>query len=128
VWEQAYKERHGFRPDEICMDGILLSPDWVEIVNGDLRLVEYKCTAKGSSKPLDDSSYWMWQEQAKCYARALNVLSCEFRVLYMAGDRKASFQTERRTWNLEFEPEEIERTWAMVLANKEDKDNEVPTA
>lgn len=120
IWEEAFSlafrelmcDRP--RPGEIKCEGIILSPDDINIPLW--RLGEYKFTWTSSRREVEDNHKWMMQIKSYCYA--IQTLQCELHVLYANGDYKGSGPLYV-PWLLTFAPEEIAENWAMIKAHTE---------
>lgn len=114
LWEDvlslALKDRLPNRLGEIRKDGILMSPDGLNVE--EWELCEYKCTWKSSrSDPLDN---WRWCTQILGYHSGLGTNVCNLKVLYINGDYRDSgpqfFQ-----YRLYATDPEIEENWQMII-------------
>ncbi len=109
-------ERLGVRLGEVELDGIVMSPDGVDWVNG--RLEEYKCTWK-SSKTTPEV-VWKWMVQTKGYCKVLGFTEVLFRILYLMGDYKGS-GPQYKEFLVTFTQEDIDGNWEMVKAHAKRK-------
>lgn len=134
VWEEhlsiAFREycRHNleltknriiFRPGEVRLDGVIMSPDGIDINNGDMRLEEYKFSWKSARIP--PYKIWKWMVQVKAYLKALELLKCCMRIFYVNGyyDYKKEFSNHPfrpvyRVAIFKFEQEELDENWEML--------------
>ena len=118
LWEaalsRAFAEKAAERPDEIELDGIIMSPDGAAYDDEGLPWIveEYKCTALSSDKSPADN--WKWMMQAKGYCRALGASKCIFRILHHM-DIMWHPGTCYRVWELTFTQGELDENWESVL-------------
>jgi len=118
VLEMAYKDLLGFRPGEIELDGIRMSPDGVGSDPwGKVPIVceEYKCWHRSTKRKPTDGWYEVMQNA--CYCHALGTTVGVFRVLYLVGDYWGH-GPQYKQWRVEYDPGFLEQTWAMVVRNK----------
>lgn len=116
-----------FRPPELFVDGIYLSPDGVgpDPSNEYLMAVyEYKFTWRSMNKtPLD---IWMYQAQSMCYCHALRTNVAVFDILHCCGNYRDIREPQRQRWRIEYLPLDLDRHWDMVLEHaatmKEEED------
>ena len=122
LWERvlsrAFGEKGVYKPDELEVDGIILSPDAMKVVirspgdSGEVVVEEYKCTAISSNKsPADD---WKWIMQVKGYCKALGATKCIFRVLHHMDIMWHPGECYR-VWELVFTQGELDENWESVL-------------
>lgn len=122
TWERllelAYKDLLGIRPQEITVDGIIMSPDGVgEDPYGEVPLVveEYKCWWRSTKRtPMVG---WYEVMQNVCYCNALGTNVGVFRVLYVVGDKWMD-GPQYLQWRVEYDPDFIQRSWDMVIRNR----------
>jgi hypothetical protein len=123
IWERLVKqifqdtalkvfEHRLVRPGEFYLDGIAMSPDALD--TEDWAIEEYKATFGSSIYPIDDSRYWTWLVQMKCYCKAVGSRSARLRVWFVGGDWKGS-GPQVKGWLFHFDDRENEETWQMVL-------------
>ncbi len=128
IWEEALSRSFAarnapvFRPKELRVDGIYMSPDGIgpdpaEVLP--LVLEEYKCTWKGMLKHKIEHN-WYWLQQSKCYCYGLGLTVVVFRILYLMGDYRGS-GPQYRVIRIEWTQTEIEETWAMVLDHAKER-------
>ena len=119
IWEtaleMAWKEMLGYRPDEIVVDGIAMSPDNIYEYE-DLRTVvkEHKCTFTSSNKdPSDNDRYMM---QVKSYCHAVGTPYAEMHILHLYGDYKTRPPVPiYNVSGFEFSTRELKENWDMML-------------
>lgn len=136
-WIGAHPDYPGYRPHEIILDGVAMSPDWVQpkgfhstLKPGatDFVVEEWKATKTSQNKVLEDHQ-WYWLVQLKSYMHALGkqrgapVTRGRFRVWYINGDyswdAKGSDLTLLRgyvRYDVEFTPRELEENWRAIIA------------
>lgn len=107
-----------FRPGEIVVEGIPMSPDG--ICMDPWRLMEYKCTWMSSNRdPLDN---WRWMTQIKGYLYGVTqffdrlTTECDLHVLYINGDYRNS-GPEYWCYELRFSSTEIVENWKMIISH-----------
>lgn len=115
-WLGPHLTRVELQPGEMCVDGIYMTPDGME-VTGDAEIIahEIKCTAKSPSKPVTDSTLWMWQAASYIHG---------FRETYGLPCNKVVFHPlHRMAWDtpyipqvVQFEDAEIKSVWQQVKA------------
>lgn len=142
AWEEWVSKQHSevvFHPGEVIRDGILMSPDGVTLLGGELSIVrsdsrhgktrvnEFKYTRK-SSRGFDEAlrkgskKVWMWLVQIMSYALALDALEAFLHVLFANGDynrEDGEGNPEYRIYRLLFSRIELVRNWEMVVRHKE---------
>jgi hypothetical protein len=113
-------ERILLHPGEIVCDGIAMSPDGIDVVDG--LLEEWKFTFKSATKRPDNGDFPTWICQIKSYCRALEFTKCRLRVMHIRGsyykpleDGKVADGPIVRTWLLEFSQEELDQNWSNIL-------------
>lgn len=115
LWEDvmslALKSRLPARPGEIELDGVILSPDGVDLECDPIRVVEYKATWYSSNKRVEDIVRWMYQIKSYCYA--LEIPRCRFDILHICGNY---FPPEpmHRIVEIDFSWRELMENWNMV--------------
>ena len=119
MWERVAKAQDQARlgelfiDPELCLDGIYLSPDGVDLLHN--NLIEYKFTWKSSARtPTWENQRWMWQ--TKAYCKALGMDRVLFRVLYINGSYYP-FEPVYDNTLCVFSQEELDNNWNMVLTN-----------
>lgn len=124
------------RPGEIECDGILCSPDGVDIEVEPWRGYEYKFT-KMKAPPADgpgtddpdcngirnDPRFFHWWCQIKCYAHAMALTDFSLVAGFINGDyREGPASPEQiRAWDISFNPRDTSEAWAMVLQHARSK-------
>lgn len=119
VLELAFASRlpHIFRPGEIELDGILMSPDGID--PDGFVLEEYKCTWMYSNDAPDSTKFWHWFVQMKAYCHALGTLRARLRVLFVNG--WGNKEPEYKVWNIAFTDAELQDNWNMILKHARGK-------
>ncbi len=112
LWEvalsRAFGEKSAHRPGEIELDGIVGSPDGVNVDDkGECFVEEYKCTAYSPDKPITD--HWRWMAQVKAYCKMVGATKCVFRVLHLR------FVPVYKVWELVFSQRELDENWEALL-------------
>lgn len=105
---------------ELICDGIVMSPDGLD---DDLVLHEFKATWKSSAHPVTDQLMWMWQVMGYLYGLSMDTgqrcLVCVLHPLYMCGDYRGERDPVYKPTVIEFEWEELERNWSMMMQYKD---------
>jgi hypothetical protein len=130
AWEEYRARRMGpgfiHQPGEISHDGISMTPDGLEFLpDGSILLHEFKATWTSARKPLEEHPMWMWQGAG--YLKALSeqyqqpLTRVMFHPLFMRGDysRTGPQWPLYRPEIVEFEPEEIQSYWTMIVRNRD---------
>lgn len=120
VMEQAFNARrlNIFRPGELAMDGVLLSPDGVNLDEG--ADDEIKWTTRSSRDALMGSKWNGWHMQFMAYCRALGTRTAIVRALFAMGDWKTK-QPEFGTYRVTYTNQEIETNWRALMKHAEQK-------
>lgn len=120
------KNRIIFRPGEVELDGVVMSPDGIDITQEGLLLEEYKFSWKSArNNPAD---VWKWQAQIKAYLKALDLTKCRMRIFYCNGfyDYKKEysdhpFKPKYRVCTIEYQQYELDENWAMLKKHAQAK-------
>lgn len=119
VLEQAFASRlpHIFRPGEIFLDGIYLSPDGIDPDGWVLE--EYKATWMTSHDAPEGAKFWHWKIQMMAYCHALGTLRARLRALFINGwgDKNPQY----KVWEFEFTEHELLCNWSMILRQAQAK-------
>lgn len=109
------------RPGEFERDGIICSPDGIDI-NDPHRpeLIEIKITEMSSVDcPLDPKfRKWLWQMGAYCHVCGLT--SARLHALFLRGDYKKK-RREYGVWRITWTLEELDSVWSMIIGHARDK-------
>jgi hypothetical protein len=117
IWSTAHAQSIGdgelFRPGEIERDGIVGSPDVLDLSIS--RLIELKCRWMSASKfdSLEKNFFWELL-QIKCYLAMLGWVEAELTVFFVAGNWRPPIPCVRSVL-LEFTEREVEEGWNSVL-------------
>lgn len=125
VWERivarTLADAHGdaaryFRPDPVCRDGIVGSPDGIDC--RDDAVLEYKCTWRSSNRDIELSfpHYW-WQVKSYCWMTGLDV--ARLYVLFINGDYRGTGPVFKG-WQAHFTERELKDNWRMILTQAKD--------
>lgn len=114
VLETAWANRHAgqiFRPGEFERDGILCSPDYVDLATNEL--VESKMTEMSMVGCPTEPKFrkWLWQIGAYCHVLDLSV--ARLHVLWLRGnykDVRRAYSVDRITWA----PGETAKMWGLM--------------
>lgn len=123
VMENAWRERYGelglhiIRPPEIFLDGMYLSPDYLDVENQ--RGIETKATAKSSDKFAQPEIHFRrWIQQVMAYAYALGVLEYDLIVFFLAGNYRPPFPqiggNPPKVLRIRFEGHELTENWLAL--------------
>jgi hypothetical protein len=123
LWEHVFGMAHReaverkdiVRPDELTLDGITGSPDGIDVVMW--RVIELKFRWMSSAK-FDQLEKWFWMEmvQVKGYCKLVGTREAELWVFFCNGDYRPPRPTVRAKL-LEFNEQEIEESWAMIVSH-----------
>lgn len=143
-WLNAHPDYAGYRPGELSLDGVAMSPDWIQpkgfhatLKPGavDLVVEEWKATKTSKNKVLEDHQ-WYWLVQLKAYMHALSVdlgrpvTRGRFRVWYINGDYSYGRSVAAEDMHLlrdyvrydvEFTKRELEDNWRAVIGQAKRK-------
>lgn len=98
---------------ELEEDGIYGTPDWFDAE--DWCVEEFKATWRSSRRLSNfDEEFWSWLAQIKAYCHMIGTLSAKLRVFFVNGDYRSS-GPQVRMFHLEFDEEEVESNWQMIL-------------
>jgi hypothetical protein len=123
VLECAWASRRAdvFRPGEFELDGIAVSPDYIEFdSDGESVLLESKMTEMSMIDCPTDPKFrkWLWQIAAYCHV--LGITKSRLHVLWLRGD----YRKVRRAYTVDeivWTREELEQTWGMLVKHAQDK-------
>ena len=112
-----------YHPGEIVLDGVIMTPDGIELsyLDGAYVLHEFKATFKSSKKHVTETAMWMWQGMG--YLAGMSAKYQEactravYHVLHLRGDYSGIDPMYVAT-EVEFEEEEIRTAWGMIQQNK----------
>jgi hypothetical protein len=128
ILEEALAQKYGtFRPGEVELDGVLMSPDGLNMT--DEALEEFKCTWMSSRHGIVDLygypnqkfQHWFWQMKAYCYA--LGCRKAILTVLFVNGDydRANGMNPQLKRYRIEFSEEELVENWSMLVNHAREK-------
>lgn len=108
---------------EVVKDGIIMSPDGLDIV--DMCDEEWKCTWKTARKrPPEDYPLWMMQFQSYCYGLEVNAV--RLRVFHVNGSYNKGGAGARcqegpciKTFFIEYTDRELKENWAVICAHRD---------
>lgn len=123
VLETAWVNRHAgeiFRPGEIELDGVICSPDYIDLSVPDGELVESKMTEMSMKGCPTEGKFrkWLWQIGAYCHVCSLG--QARLHVLWLRGDYakvRRAYTVDRIVW----EPGETERIWKLLTDHARQK-------
>lgn len=102
-----------FRPPELTVDGIHMSPDAFDITLPGLR--EYKCTSKSMGREIESTKFWNWWTQIKAYCYGMQVNDAILQVMFLQGNYKDRSGAHQRAWHAEFSDFELEENWRELM-------------
>jgi hypothetical protein len=117
VWKQRLWTRGG---EELCLvpqqemelDGILMTPDWMELAGW--TLIEAKATTRSRHKwDQRERYFWRWLMQVMGYCKALRTLRCDLYVRWTCGTWRPPVPEAWR-YELTFTRQEVEDNWEGV--------------
>jgi hypothetical protein len=113
VLETAFASRRLdiFRPGEITLDGIAMSPDGIDPDGWILE--EFKSTWMTSHDVPEGAKCWHWKIQMMAYCHALGTTRARLRALFINGNGDKN--PEYKVWDLEFTEQELEANWTMIV-------------
>lgn len=123
MWEEllsmVLKERLPSRVGEVMADGVIMSPDGVEMDDcGEVVLAEYKAVwASSRHSPADN---WKWMSQVRGYCHGLGLTSVNMYILYLNGGWNGK-GPEYKKFRIDFTPLEIQENWSMILNHARSK-------
>lgn len=117
LWEDVlsatFAARMAARLEEVEKDGIVGSPDGLNVYEGELVNEEYKCTWRSMLRAIEDNWYYMTQFKSYCYM--LGVYTTIARVLYLFGDWRDNKGPQYRVYKIDFTETELKENWDMIL-------------
>lgn len=122
MWEDllsnVLKERLPCRLGEVELDGILCSPDGIEMEEHGPILSEYKVVWSSSNRNPADN--WKWMAQVKGYCKVLELDKVKMYILYLNGDWKGG-GPQYKGFMIEFSQLEIDENWEMLTNHARSK-------
>lgn len=98
------------RPGEFHLDGITMSPDALD--TEDWAIEEYKATYLSGARGIEDTRFWSWIVQMKCYAKATATRTARLRVWFLNGDYNGT-GPRAEAWTFHFSDRDVEEAFAM---------------
>lgn len=125
VVEWVFAARRGEgreRPDvirqmEFISDGIIMTPDAIDVSVNPRVVEEYKWTTKSMRLPITDVKYMRWRMQQMAYCRAAGTSYGRLVVMYSCGDWKPHRHVPKQ-FLIQYHPQEIEDNWHTILNHK----------
>jgi hypothetical protein len=119
LWEQLlsqslFKPPRYQRPGEIEKDGIIGSPDTVDI--DEARILEFKATWKSCDRDISGSDFWNWWIQIKSYCYMTGLTEAKLCVFFVNGNYRPPVPI-MKIWDVEFSPGELRENWNLILRN-----------
>lgn len=122
VLETAWANRRTglFRPGEFERDGILCSPDYLDLSGDEPVLIESKMTEMSMVGCPTDPKFrkWMWQIAAYCHV--LDVRRSRLHALFLRGDYK-KVRRAYKVWEIVWEARELQDVWRMITDHAREK-------
>jgi hypothetical protein len=135
AWEKHYIPMLGDvvdHPGEMRLDGIYMTHDGESVsvivtdIHQPLALIchEVKATYKSTKTVCNPlivdtgkalESNWMWMAQLKGYCKSLNTRYAMLHVLFLCGDYSFPIKPVLRRWLIEFEQEELDMNWQLMV-------------
>lgn len=122
----AQPERY-FRPGEISVDGILMTPDYADLdFTGDgsyeMGVEEWKVTWRSDKHAEDlERNHWKWLVQIKAYCWGLACTRARLRALYLVGNWRDRIVPTPKCWELQFTQRELRDNWEMLRGHADSK-------
>lgn len=123
LWEHAFAQAHSqaivrgdlVRTGEWSLDGIVGSPDGIDLVNW--RVIETKFRWMSSTK-FDqlEKHFWLELVQVRGYCKMVHTLESELWVFFVNGDYRPPKPIVRGKL-LTFNQQEIDESWAMIRSH-----------
>lgn len=121
-WIAQQVDRLQYQPGEVVWDGIIGTPDGLELAGGKVIIHEFKLTWKTSATPITEEKLWLWQIMALCYMLGMElgepVTDAVIHPVYLAGNYRDQRDPVYLPMVLEFEQRELEINWRMIMDNK----------
>lgn len=117
MWEEALGrglEGEAVEQGEVEVDGIVGTPDRVWLTDDGPVVQEFKATWMSCGTAITDNKFWMWWAQIKAYCWMWQTQRAELYALFVNGDYRPS-SPQVRVYEAEFEEEELERHWAVLM-------------
>lgn len=116
-------------PDEMCVDGVYLSPDGEGVDTFIYHnkptiltvLHEVKLTWKSVNTVSDMESQWAWLTQIKAYCYSKKCLHARIHVYFVCGNYKHPISPMLKCWDLEFTQKELDLNWSMLIEYRDDR-------
>ena len=112
----AYSNGVIFRPPELTIDGIHMSPDAFDLAMPGLR--EYKCTAKSMGREIGSEKFWMWWTQIQAYCHGMGVNEAILQVMFLNGNWSDRAGAHQRAWKAVFADHELLENWTMLMNHR----------
>lgn len=107
-----------WQPEEEAKDGIAGSPDGYSYLQGRWVIEEFKLTWKSSrTREILKENLWMWQIQS--YLALTGGQYARMHVCWINGDYNHPYTPRYFRYLIEFEKEELERHWGMMVTNRD---------
>jgi hypothetical protein len=117
-----------WQPGEVEVEGVYMTCDALNCIplrvappdfnQPQLVVEEFKFTWKKRQTTAEFLDDWMWMQQGRGYCMGYQTNFVRYHVCYVNGDYRGMSPLYVRHL-VEFHPEEIRKTWTMVMANKD---------
>lgn len=108
---------HCVRPGEFMVDGIIGSPDLLDVSVDPVVVIDTKATFKSTNKSDRlEKFFWSWLVQLKGYCRMVGTTRARLLILHVCGDYRPP-RPKVRQFDIEFSPTEIQENWFMIAAH-----------
>jgi len=122
IWEcmceVGWRDLLGWRPEELQVDGIWMSPDYLGIEDEGIVVREMKCTWKSvhpTSGHFDPTDQLRWMMQAKSYCHAVGATVALFYVYHVNGNYRPPAPVFEGVWRIEFTDLELVENWQSIV-------------
>lgn len=129
LWERiltrVFQPDHVLRVGELYMDGVYLTPDWIEhhvepvsmLILGESKATWKTAREFDTPTPaagLDLTKFIAWKLQIMAYCKAAGILIARLHVLFINGEYAPPIP-EIRSYLLTFTQREVDESWDMLL-------------
>lgn len=107
----------GVRPGEMRRDGIIGSPDLIEVASDPWVVIDTKATFKASWKGDNlEKFFWTWLVQLKGYCAMAHTTRARLLILFVCGTYKPPRPIVRR-FDIEFTQMEVDDNWMVIVSH-----------
>ena len=115
VLEMAYADSFSHDIGEVELDGIVGTPDGINVDEDGVYIQEFKLTWK-SSRNFCPTEHFYYKVQGMSYCKMANLSRCHWKVLFVNGNYRGS-GPQYKQWMVEFSELELQENWDSVLAH-----------